>query len=118
MHDYRRLEVWEEGVALAEEVYRLTAGFPQEERFGLAAQLRSAAISISSNISEGAGRGSPREMSRFLRISLGSVYELETQLTLAIRLGYLEASEVPLRRVGILGRRIKRLHDRITGARP
>jgi four helix bundle protein len=70
-------------------VYRATGSFPHEERFGLTAQLRKAAISIPSNLAEGQGRKSRAEFVRFISIAYGSLCEVETQLQIAIRLGYL-----------------------------
>ena len=87
MNDFRRLEVWRESLELAEHVYRLTEAFPASERWGLTAQLRRAATSVSSNIAEGAGRGSNREFRRFLTIARGSLFEVDSQLEIASRLG-------------------------------
>ena len=93
---YRDLEVWQRGMDLVELVYTLTKPFPAEERFALTAQLRRAATSIPSNVAEGWGRGGNKEFMYFLKIARGSLAEVETQLILAHRLGYLE--EEPLRR--------------------
>jgi four helix bundle protein len=82
------LHVWQGAMRLAVEVYEVTRGFPSDERFGLATQLRRAAISVPSNIAEGYGRGRAREFQQFLRVARGSVRELDTQLELARRLGY------------------------------
>lgn len=89
IESYTDLEVWWSGMALADEVYRLTQAFPSEERFGLSSQLRRAAVSIPSNIAEGWGRGATNEYVLFLRYARGSLYEVETQLRIAQRNGYL-----------------------------
>ncbi|NLG75446.1 MAG: four helix bundle protein [Xanthomonadaceae bacterium] len=80
---FRDLKVWSEGVKLARAVYRLTAEFPREERFGLTAQLRRAAVSVPSNIAEGSVRRSRRHFCQFLETALGSLAEMETQLEIA-----------------------------------
>lgn len=92
---YKDLTAWQKAMELAEAVYRETAEFPDEERYGLTAQLRRAAISIPSNIAEGQGRRSSNEdLVRFLRIALGSLCELETQLELSLRLKMLSAPQM------------------------
>jgi four helix bundle protein len=88
--DYRHLRAWQKSMDLAEQVYRETAEYPTYERFGLTSQMRRAAVSIPSNIAEGQGRRSTdEEFVRFLRISLGSLCELETQLELSIRMNFM-----------------------------
>lgn len=87
MHNYRELHVWKEALDLVELVYTVTASFPHTERFGLLTQMRRAAVSIPSNIAEGAARGTDREFTRFLRIARGSAGELETQTIVAQRIG-------------------------------
>ena len=85
--DYRQLIVWQKSMDLAELVYRETAFYPAQERYGLTSQMRRAATSIPSNVAEGQGRRSTDdEFVRFLRIALGSLCELETQLELSTRL--------------------------------
>ncbi|MBE9191503.1 four helix bundle protein [Gloeocapsopsis crepidinum LEGE 06123] len=79
---------------MAEEVYRLTQSFPKQEMYGLSSQMQRAAVSIPSNIAEGHGRDSTKEFLHFLSVALGSLFELETQLTLAGRLGYLDKGEL------------------------
>ena len=83
---YRDLDVWKKAMELAEAVYCVTVDFPENEKFGLTSQLRRAAVSVPSNIAEGAGRAGRGDFIRFLSIARGSLSELETQITLAVRL--------------------------------
>ena len=83
------LDVWKDAMRLVREVYRITASFPVAEQFGLTNQLRRAAVSVPSNIAEGAGRGGRTELVRFLTIARGSLAELDTQLWITRDLGYL-----------------------------
>jgi four helix bundle protein len=93
--NYRDLIVWQKGMDLVVEIYQLTKDFPKEELYALRSQLQRAAVSIPSNIAEGQARGAlPSEFTRFLRIALGSLAELDTQLELAIRLSYLTTDEI------------------------
>jgi len=94
MKTHRDLPVWSHSIDFVEKIYLLTQGFPSEERYGLVSQLRRSAISIPSNIAEGAARGSTKEYIYFTRVSLGSVAELETQLIVSQRLGYVESSDL------------------------
>ena len=87
MQDHHRLVVWQKARALASLTYRTTESLPNDERFGLKVQMRRAAVSIPSNIAEGAGRGGDRDFARFLRIAYGSACELETQALLACDVG-------------------------------
>lgn len=89
MHNFKELKVWQKGRSLVKEVYMMTKQFPEDERFGLTSQLRRSAVSIPSNIAEGSGRGTGKDFSKFLNISLGSAYELETQLILSYDLNYI-----------------------------
>ncbi|MHA1568007.1 MAG: four helix bundle protein [Alphaproteobacteria bacterium] len=89
MQDYRNIKVWRKAHELAMSVYRTTAQFPTEERYGLTSQMRRAAVSIPSNIVEGRGRHGDAEFRRFLRIAFGSASELEYQLMLARDLGFM-----------------------------
>lgn len=93
MGDFRELTSWKRAHQLALDIYRVTLSFPHHEQYGLTAQLRRAAVSTISNIAEGAGRGSDREMGRFLSIARGSVRELECQLLLSRDLGYMDAKQ-------------------------
>lgn len=93
MHDFKSLRVWKEAMDLVEEVYKVTQGFPSEEKFGLTSQIRRCAVSIPSNIAEGAYRNSNKEFRHFLGIANGSGGELYTQLLLASRLGYVKEEQ-------------------------
>lgn len=86
---YRDLKVWQKAMNLVEAIYRITADFPREELYGLVSQVNRAAVSIPSNVAEGSSRRSTKEYLRFVRISLGSIAELETQIELAKRLKYI-----------------------------
>ena len=85
---YKDLLVWQKGIQLAKEVYRITQTFPNEEKFGLVSQMRRAAISIPCNITEGQARHTTKEFVLFVSHAEGSVAELDTQLILALELGY------------------------------
>ncbi len=86
MHKLEDLKIWNKAMEVDEKVYLLTANFPKEEKFGLISQLRRSAVSIPSNIAEGAGRNTNGEFKYFLGIANGSSYELFTQLLLSIKL--------------------------------
>ena len=86
---HKDLDVWKSSMSLVEEVYKITRKYPREEKFSLIDQIRRAAVSVPSNIAEGAARNSTKEFIQFLYIALGSLSELETQLLLSQRLGYL-----------------------------
>ena len=88
VRDYRDLIVWQKGMDLVTEVYRVTRGFPRDELYGLTNQVRRAAVSIPSNIAEGHARESTAEYRHFLSIAQGSRAEVETQLLIAVRLQY------------------------------
>src|SRR5512136_1860465 len=90
---YTDLMAWQKAVDLVEEVYRVTGHFPKEELYGLTSQMRRAAVSIPSNIAEGQGRNSRGEFCQFLGHAKGSLFELETQVVIAARLGYLSQQE-------------------------
>ncbi len=86
MHNLEELKVWNKAMKVAEEIYVLSSDFPSAEKFGLTSQIRRSAVSIVSNIAEGAGRNTKGEFRNFLSIASGSSYELFTQLTLAYKL--------------------------------
>lgn len=89
VQSYQQLIAWQKAMELVVEVYQATALFPSDERFGLTIQIRRAAVSIPSNIAEGQGRGPGQDFVRYLNIARGSLQEIDTQLILAVRLGFL-----------------------------
>ena len=88
--DYKDLVVWQKGITLVKHIYELTQSFPAEEKYGLASQMRRAAVSIPSNIAEGQARHTTGEFIQFLSHAEGSIAELDTQLIIAVDLGYCE----------------------------
>ncbi len=90
---YRDLLIWQKGMALAKQVYAMTHTFPSDERFGLTAQMRRAVVSVPSNIAEGQARQGRKEFIQFLSHAEGSLAELDTQLALAVQLGYCQPSD-------------------------
>jgi four helix bundle protein len=91
---YRDLTVWQKAVDLAEEVYALSSRFPREERFGITSQMRRAAVSVSSNIAEGSGRGTTPDLKMFLSYARGSVKETESLLLVTLRLRLVTENEI------------------------
>jgi four helix bundle protein len=83
MRDFKQLKIWQKGFDIAVKSFKLVGTFPKEERYGISSQLTRAAISIPSNIAEGSSRRSEKDYKRFLEISLGSTFEVETQLLIA-----------------------------------
>ena len=92
MHNFQELKIWQKAMDIAESTYLISAEFPKEEKFGLTSQIRRSAISIPSNIAEGAARHSDKEFLRFLYISLGSIAELETQIIISNNLKLIASS--------------------------
>ena len=86
---HRKLETWQKSIELTEIIYKITSLFPKEEIYGLTNQMRRCAVSVASNIAEGAARNSTKEFLQFLSIAQGSLSELDTQLELSLRLNYL-----------------------------
>jgi len=111
INSYRDLQVWQDGMALAEICYRLTKTFPREELFAMSSQIRRSASSIPANIAEGHGRENTQSFIQYLRIAQGSLKELETHLLLAQRVGLLEENQltVPIDQCTVLGKRIRSL---------
>ena len=90
--NFENLEIWKESIRIAILIYKTTQNFPREEIYGLTSQLRRAAVSISCNIAEGAGRSSKKEFIRFINIALGSLNETENLSKIALELSYLSLS--------------------------
>ncbi|OON70868.1 four helix bundle protein [Hymenobacter sp. CRA2] len=112
-HRFKELKVWQKAMEAAQLTYEQCAGFPGDERFGLTSQMRRAAVSIPSNIAEGAGRNSRLEFRQFLAIATGSAYELETQFLLAQTIGYVSAdsAQAMSQRLDELQRMLYGLHQ-------
>ena len=91
MHNYKNLHIWQEGITLAQKIYEITGSFPTYEKYGIVSQMTRAAVSIPSNIAEGAGRSSNKDFANFLSIAMGSTFELHTQITICERVGYIDA---------------------------
>ncbi|PRZ20090.1 four helix bundle protein [Flavobacterium granuli] len=92
--DHKELDVWKKSMDLVVTVYQITQLFPDSEKFGLTSQMRRAAVSIPSNIAEGAARKGDRELIHFLHVALGSLSELETQYLIAMRLEFIKNEQV------------------------
>lgn len=90
---HKDLEVWKKSMVLAEVIYEITKKFPKDELYGLVSQMRRAAVSVPSNIAEGAARSTKKEFIHFLYIARGSLSELETQMILANKFGYIKSME-------------------------
>ncbi len=90
MHNFKELNIWQESKDFCVLIYKMTFDFPKSEVYGLTSQINRAVISIPSNIAEGAGRGTNKDFSRFISIALGSSFELETQLIIALEINYID----------------------------
>lgn len=93
-HNFRELKIWQRGIELSVMINEISNNFPSEERFGLCSQLRRAGVSVPSNIAEGSSRNSPKEFVRYLSIASGSCTEVETQLEIAKRLGFVNEEQL------------------------
>lgn len=103
---HRNLVAWQEAMQLVEMRYRESARFPRSEMLALTSQIRRAAVSVPSNIAEGAARNSSRELLQFVGIASGSLAEVETQLEVAVRLGYIRAAAESLKQSSKVGKLI------------
>lgn len=108
MRNFRKLDIWIDSRDLVKEIYKVTSTLPESEKFGLISQMNRCSISIPSNIAEGSSKDSQKDFIRFLQISLGSSYELETQLILCSDLHFAKEKEllIIIKKVQILQRRI------------
>lgn len=94
MRDFRKLEIWKNGMQITKQLYSIASNLPDSEKFGLKSQMQRCAVSIPSNIAEGCSRNSQIEYKRFLEIAIGSAFELETQMLLCKDLKYIGEVEV------------------------
>lgn len=93
MRNFREYDIWKSAIEIAKKIYLLTEQFPNAEKYGLVSQIQRAAVSIASNIAEGASRESEKEFSHYLQIALGSAFEVETQLIIAQEIVYIKAED-------------------------
>lgn len=114
MHNFKQLQIWQDAMAVVKDVYILTDKIPNAEKYGLISQMQRAAVSIPSNIAEGSGKESDIDFNRFLSISLGSAFELETQIILATNLRYIEEPTNILEHLSILQKKIYKFKQRIS----
>ena len=115
-HNFRKLEIWKDGVSFVQDSYRLTKQFPKDERFNLISQMNSCAVSIPSNISEGSAKSSDKHFKIFLETSLGSAYECETQLIVAKNESYVKEEEYLelIKKIQSFQRRIGKFIDKLS----
>ena len=109
-HNFKHLNIWKLSIELADEIYVITDSFPKNEEFGLKSQIRRCTVSVASNIAEGSSRSSNKDFNRFLEISLGSLYELQTPIIISGNRNYLEIS-----RTEIIENKITELQRMISG---
>ena len=114
---HENLEAWREAIHMVTVVYGATRTFPKEEVFGLTSQMRRAAISIPSNVAEGAARSSRKEFAHFLNVAKGSLSELETQLLISVKLGYLPSNHEIFQLSDHVARLLTGLHRKAAGTR-
>jgi four helix bundle protein len=111
---HQRLDAWREAMALVKETYLITRAFPGPEGYGLTAQMRRAAVSVPSNLAEGAARTTRREFAQFVSVSKGSLSELETQMLIAAELGYVPPDHPVFAHLERLGKLLSGLYRSIT----
>ena len=110
---FRDLHVWQQSMALTTRVYELSRSFPEDEKFGLTAQIRRASVSVPSNIAEGSGRRSKGEFLQFLGIATGSLREVETETILATMLGFVEEVQETLESISRISMMLTRLRQSV-----
>mgnify|MGYP001588698258 CR=1 FL=1 len=115
MRDFRKYDIWIDSMGLVDDVYVFLEAFPNTEKYGLSSQITRSAVSIPSNIAEGASRNSEKDFARFLEIALGSTFELETQLIIASKRKYIseESLELTVQKLSSLQKRIYGLRRKI-----
>ena len=120
MHNYKNLHIWQEGINLARKIYEVTSTFPSNEKYGIVSQMTRAAVSIPSNIAEGAGRNSNKDFANFLSIAIGSIFELHTQITICEQIGYIdqETAKQIDQQIYTLQQQITAYKQRIEGSAP
>ncbi len=120
MHNYKNLHIWQEGINLARKIYEVTATFPANEKYGIVSQMTRAAVSIPSNIAEGAGRNSNKDFANFLSIAIGSIFELHTQIAICEQIGYIneETTKQLEQQIYTLQQQITTYKQRIEGSAP
>ena len=120
MHNYKNLHIWQEGINLARKIYEVTATFPANEKYGIVSQMTRAAVSIPSNIAEGAGRNSNKDFANFLSIAIGSIFELHTQIAICEQIGYIneETTKQLEQQIYTLQQQITTYKQRIEGSPP
>lgn len=109
IESHKSLNVWKESMALVEDTYKIVSSFPREEMYGVTSQIKRSAVSVPSNIAEGAGRKGKAEWMRFLYIALGSLSELETQMEIAVRLRFTSENEAYFKRIIYIRNMISKL---------
>ena len=115
MRDFRKYDIWTDGMELVDNVYTFVEAFPNTEKYGLSSQITRSAVSIPSNIAEGASRNSEKDFARFLEIALGSAFELETQLIIASKRKYISEGSLEeiVKKLSSLQKRIYGLRRKI-----
>ena len=92
MHNFRNMQIWKDAMDLAQDIYEITENLPKKETYGIISQMTRAAVSVPSNIAEGSGR-TDKDFSHFLSIAIGSLFELNTQIMLSERIGYIDNNQ-------------------------